>query len=60
MSTTTSKSGKVYHEPDGLNESEYYGIMYEVIELIREKGLTMRQSQKLFCDCADAALSIKL
>lgn len=34
--------------------------MYEFIDLAKVKGLTVRQVQKLFNDCADAVLSTKL
>lgn len=54
-----SKYGKVYDEPYGLDDN-YYEIMQQFIELAKVKGLTVRQAQKLFIDCADAVLSTKL
>lgn len=55
-----SKFGKVYEEPQGLDEQKYYHIMDELIDFAKIKGLTVRQAQKLFTDCSDAVLSTKL
>lgn len=55
-----SKFGKVYEEPQGLDEQKYYHIMDKLIDFAKIKGLTVRQAQKLFTDCADAVLSTKL
>lgn len=60
MATIMSKFGKVYEEPQGLDENKYYEIMYEFIDLAKIKGLTVRQAQKLFADCTDAVMSTKL
>lgn len=60
MATIMSKFGKVYEEPQGLDEQKYYDIMDELIDFAKIKGLTVRQAQKLFTDCADAVLSTKL
>ena len=60
MATIMSKFGKVYEEPQGLDEQKYYDIMDELIDFTKIKGLTVRQAQKLFTDCADAVLSTKL
>lgn len=59
MTNIMSKYGKVYDEPYGLDDN-YYEIMQQFIELAKVKGLTVRQAQKLFIDCADAVLSTKL
>lgn len=60
MITKTTKYGKGYETPLDLDENKYYEIMYEFIDLAKVKGLTIRQAQKLFTDCADAVLSTKL
>ena len=60
MATTISKYGKSYDNPQGIDEHTYYNLMSEFIDLAKVKGLTVRQAQKLFFDCADAVLSTKL
>ncbi len=60
MITKASKYGKGYETPQGLEEDKYYELMYEFVDLAKVKGLTVRQAQKLFIDCADAVLSTKL
>ncbi len=60
MTTTVSKYGKPYDNPQGIDETTYYNLIYELIDLAKIKGLTVRQTQKLFTDCADAVLSTKL
>lgn len=60
MTTTISKYGKSYDSPQGIDEYTYYNLMSEFIDLAKAKGLTVRQVQKLFFDCADAILSTKL
>lgn len=60
MSTKTTKYGTSYESPTGLQEDNYYGMMYELIDYIKEKGLTTRQAQKLFIDCSDMVLDITI
>lgn len=60
MITETTKYGKGYDTPQGLEENKYYELMYEFVDLAKVKGLTVRQAQKLFADCSDAVLSTKL
>lgn len=60
MITETTKYGKGYESPQGLEENQYYELMYEFVDLAKVKGLTVRQAQKLFTDCSDAVLSTKL
>lgn len=60
MIIETTKYGKGYETPQGLEESQYYELMYDFVDLAKVKGLTVRQAQKLFTDCADAVLSTKL
>ena len=59
MITETTKYGKGYETPQGLEENKYYELMYEFVDLAKVKGLTIRQAQKLFTDCADMILDIK-
>lgn len=60
MITEITKYGKGYETPIGLQEDNYYEMMYDLMDYIKVKGLTVRQAQKLFTDCADAVLSAKL
>lgn len=55
MITKTTK----YETPQGLEENQYYDLMYEFVDLAKIKGLTIRQAQKLFTDCADMVLDVK-
>lgn len=59
MATKQTKYGKSYDTPMGLQEDYYYEMMYDLMNYIKEKGLTTRQAQKLFTDCADMILDIK-
>ena len=59
MITKTAKYGKGYNTPTGLEEDNYYEMMYDLIDYIKEKGLTVRQAQHLFVDCADMVLDTK-
>lgn len=59
MITKTTKYGKGYHTPTGLEEDNYYEMMYDLIDYIKEKGLTVRQAQHLFADCFDMVLDVK-
>lgn len=60
MITTLTKYGIGYETPEGLSEEEYYKMIYEFIDLAKNKGLTVRQAQKLFNDCADGVLNTEL
>ena len=60
MITEITKFGKGYESPQGLEGNQYYELIYEFVDLAKVKGLTVRQAQKLFTDCADAVLSTKL
>lgn len=55
----TTKYGTVYDIPIGLEEDIYYNLLYEFVDLAKEKRLTTRQAQKLFTDCADMVLDVK-
>ncbi len=59
MCTQVTKYGTSYESPIGLNQDLYYEMMYEFINLVKIKGLTTRQAQKLFIDCSDMVLDIK-
>lgn len=60
MITEKTKYGKGYEAPQGLEETKYYEMMYEFVDLAKVKGLTVRQAQKLFTDCADMILDIQI
>lgn len=56
----TTKYGTSYETPIGLQEDNYYEMMYDLMNYVKEKGLTTRQAQKLFIDCSDMVLDEKL
>lgn len=58
MTTRTTRYGTSYEIPDGL-ENNYYEMMYDLMDYVKEKGLTTRQAQKLFTDCSDMVLDVK-
>ena len=59
MATKHAKYGKAYNTPTGLQEDNYYEMMYDLMDYINEKGLTTRQAQHLFADCFDMVLDVK-
>lgn len=59
MATKHAKYGKAYNTPTGLQENNYYKMMYDLMNYVNEKGLTPRQAQHLFADCYDMVLDIK-
>ena len=59
MATKHAKYGKAYNTPIGLQEDNYYEMMYDLMDYVNEKGLTVRQAQKLFTDCADMVLDAR-
>lgn len=58
--TKFTKAGNYYDIPKGIDTDVFYNIMYEIIDLITEKGLTIRQAQYLFRSCEDYVLENKL
>lgn len=46
MVTKTTKYGKGYETPQGLEEEQYYELLYEFVDLAKAKGLTVRHAQK--------------
>lgn len=59
MATKHTKYGKGYETPNGLQEDNYYEMMYDLMDYVNKKGLTTRQAQSLFTDCADMILDVK-
>lgn len=59
MATKHAKYGKAYDTPLGLQEDNYYEMMYDLMNYVNKKGLTTRQAQSLFTDCADMILDVK-
>ncbi len=55
-----TKYGTSYTSPIGLSKEDYYELMYQQMEFIQKKGLTIRQAQKLFTNCADMVLDVKI
>lgn len=60
MATKHAKYGKAYDTPLGLQEDNYYEMMYDLMNYVNKKGLTTRQAQSLFTDCADMILDVSL
>lgn len=60
MATKHTKYGKCYETPNGLQEDGYYEMMYNLMDYVNKKGLTTRQAQSLFTDCADMILDVKV
>lgn len=60
MATKHTKYGKAYDTPHGLQEDNYYEMMYDLMDYVNKKGLTTRQAQSLFTDCADMILDIQI
>lgn len=44
--------------PSGLSYMKYYNIVQEVLNLLKEKGLTIKQAQKVCIDTAEMLLDI--
>lgn len=59
MATKHTKYGKAYDTPLGLQEDNYYEMMYDLMDYVNKKGLTTRQAQSLFTDCFDMVLDVK-
>lgn len=59
MGTKHAKYGKAYNTPTGLQEDNYYEMMYDLMDYVNKKGLTARQAQHLFTDCFDMVLDVK-
>lgn len=59
MATKHTKYGKGYETPNGLQEDNYYEMMYDLMDYVNKKGLTTRQAQHLFADCFDMVLDVK-
>lgn len=59
MASKHAKYGKSYETPTGLQEDNYYEMMYDLMDYVCKKGLTIRQAQKLFVDCFDMVLDVK-
>lgn len=59
MKTKQAKFGKAYNIPIGLQEDNYYEMMYDLMNYVNKKGLTTRQAQQLFTDCSDMILDVK-
>lgn len=55
-----TKNEKCYETPNGLQEDDYYEMIHNLMNYINKKGLTVRQAQKLFTDCANMVLDTKI
>lgn len=60
LSLNGTKAGNCYEIPKGINDLKFYDLIYEFIDLAKEKGLTVRQAQYLFKACGDYVLENKL
>lgn len=52
--------GMAYKIPINMDEDEFYNLIYEFVNLAKEKGLTVRQAQYLFLACNDYVLNSKV
>lgn len=60
VSIHSTKAGNAYKIPNGIDDLEFYNLVYEFVDLVKEKGLTIRQAQYLFEACGDYILENKL
>ncbi len=60
ISINSTKAGNSYEIPKGINDLDYYNLIYEFVDLAKLKGLTVRQAQYLFKACEDYVLENKL
>jgi len=60
MPNSNTKAGNYYDIPKGMNSDDFYNLIYEFVNLAKEKGLTIRQAQYLFEVCSDYVLENKL
>lgn len=48
--------GISYDIPNGIDDDVFYNLIYEFVDLAKNKGLTIRQAQYLFDACSDYVL----
>lgn len=56
----STKSGNCYEIPRNIETENFYSMIYEFVNLAKEKGLTVRQAQMLFKACEDYVLESTL
>ena len=59
-STNVCDNGISYKIPHGINSDKFYSLVKEFVDLLRIKGLTVRQAQLLFQVCSEYILDTKL
>ncbi len=60
LAKISTKAGNCYEIPKGIDDDNFYELMYEFVDLAKTKGLTVRQAQYLFDACSDYVLENKL
>ena len=58
-STNVCDNG-ISYIPHGINSDKFYSLVKEFVDLLRIKGLTVRQAQILFQVCSEYILDTKL
>lgn len=58
-STNICDNGVSYKIPYGMDSDKFYSIVNEFVDLVKIKGLTIRQAQTLFYVCSEYILDTK-
>lgn len=59
FSSNVCENGVSYKIPHGMNSEIFYSIVKEFVDLVKIKGLTIRQAQTLFNVCSEYILDTK-
>lgn len=59
-SLNVTKAGNCYEIPNRIDDLKFYELIYEFVNLAKERGLSVRQAQYLFKACEDYVLESKL
>lgn len=51
--TIVAKNGMIYDYPRNMEEKEFHGLLEELMNFCKIKGLTVMQAQMLFETCVD-------
>lgn len=58
-STNVAQNGVSYKVPYGIDLDKFYSLVNEFVDLVKIKGLTIRQAQILFHVCSEYILDTK-
>ena len=59
MPSKVADNGMAYKIPKGIDSDKFYSLVKEFSDLVKVKGLTVRQAQALFYVCAEYVLDQK-